>query len=84
MDKDEPTRPDQIKNLRKDINSWVATYRREPRVSGRPSYGNTYSALNTLAGHYNNFGVDAPIPKKRRERLDKELSDANLFLSRGR
>lgn len=30
---------DQIKALRSDINSWVATYRREERVSGRPSYG---------------------------------------------
>ncbi len=28
-----------MKALRKDINTWVATYRREPRVSGRPSYG---------------------------------------------
>ena len=32
---------------------------------------NTYSALNALAGHYNNFGTQAPIPKKRLERLVK-------------
>jgi hypothetical protein len=32
---------------------------------------NTYSALNALAGHYNNFGSQAPIPKKRLERLVK-------------
>lgn len=73
-----------MQSLRKDINTWVATYRREPRVSGRPSYGNTYSALNALAGHFNNFGSQAPIPKKRLERLVKELDDASLFLSRGR
>lgn len=73
-----------LQSLRSDINMWVATYRREPRVSGRPSYGNTYSALNALAGHFNNFGAQAPIPKKRLERLVKELDDASLFLTRGR
>ncbi|GAX74464.1 hypothetical protein CEUSTIGMA_g1913.t1 [Chlamydomonas eustigma] len=84
LDRNDPTKDDQVKVLRKEINSWVATYRREPRVSGRPSYGNTYSALNTLAGHYNNFGTQAPIPKKRLERLNKEIADASLFLSKGR
>ena len=36
-----------------------------------PHRSNTYSALNALAGHYNNFGTQAPIPKKRLERLVK-------------
>jgi photosystem II Psb27 protein len=62
----------------------VATYRREPKVSGRPSYSNTYSVLNALAGHYNSFGATAPIPKKRLDRINKELDDATLYLSRGR
>lgn len=38
------------------------------------SYGlrrNTYSALNAIAGHYNSFGADAPLPKKRLERVQK-------------
>ncbi len=39
MPKDDPTKEDKVKELRKDINTWVATYRREPKVSGRPSYG---------------------------------------------
>lgn len=82
--KDDPEKDETVKGLRKDINSWVAKYRREPKVSGRPSFGNTYSALNTLAGHYNSFGVQAPVPKKRLERLNKELDDASLFLSRNR
>lgn len=82
--KDAPERDDKIKQLRKDINVWVAKYRREPKISGRPSYGNTYSAFNALAGHYNSFGTQAPIPKKRLERLVKELGDAELLLSRGR
>ena len=32
---------------------------------------NTYSALNALAGHYNNFGATTPVPKKRLERAQK-------------
>lgn len=84
LDKDDPAKEDSVKGLRKDINSWVAKYRRDTKFSGRPSYGNTYSALNALAGHYNSFGATAPIPKKRLERLTKELADAELLLTRGR
>lgn len=70
--------------MRDQINAWVAAYRRNERFSGRPSFGNTYSALNALTGHYNSFGTQAPIPKKRLERLSKELVDAATFLERGR
>ncbi len=28
-----------MKSLRKDINNWVAKYRREPKVAGKPSFG---------------------------------------------
>ncbi|KAG2495933.1 hypothetical protein HYH03_005864 [Edaphochlamys debaryana] len=84
LDKDDPAKEDNVKALRKDINSWVAKYRREDRVAGKPSFGNTYSALNALAGHFNSFGATAPIPKKRLERLQKELDDAALLLTRNR
>ena len=73
-----------MKAVRDQINGWVATYRRDAKFSGRPSFGNTYSALNALTGHYNSFGTQAPIPKKRLERLSKELADAATFLERGR
>lgn len=49
-----------------------------------PQHSNTYSALNALAGHYNSFGTNAPIPKKRLERIEKELGDAERLLERGR
>ncbi|KAG2445024.1 hypothetical protein HYH02_008892 [Chlamydomonas schloesseri] len=84
LDKDDPAKEDSVKGLRKDINNWVAKYRREPKVSGKPSFGNTYSALNALAGHFNSFGATAPIPKKRLERLQKEIDDATLLLTRNR
>ncbi|KAJ9516844.1 hypothetical protein QJQ45_027255 [Haematococcus lacustris] len=69
--KDDPSKEDKVKELRKEINGWVADFRREPKVAGRPSYGQTYSVLNALAGHYNSFGATAPIPKKRMERITK-------------
>eukprot|EP00200_Dunaliella_tertiolecta_P005774 CAMPEP_0202338742 /NCGR_PEP_ID=MMETSP1126-20121109/895_1 /ASSEMBLY_ACC=CAM_ASM_000457 /TAXON_ID=3047 /ORGANISM="Dunaliella tertiolecta, Strain CCMP1320" /LENGTH=189 /DNA_ID=CAMNT_0048929179 /DNA_START=166 /DNA_END=735 /DNA_ORIENTATION=+ len=84
MDKKDPAKEETVKELRKDINNWVAAYRREDKVSGRPSFGVTYSILNALAGHFNSFGPTAPIPKKRLERINKEMKDANLYLSRGR
>lgn len=39
VDKDDPEKDAKVKDLRKDINNWVAKYRREPKVSGRPSFG---------------------------------------------
>lgn len=39
LDKDDPAKEDAVKALRKDINAWVAKYRREPKVSGKPSFG---------------------------------------------
>ena len=84
LDKDDAGRDDAVKSLRKDINAWVADYRRDAKFSGRPSYGNTYSVLNALAGHFNSFGTKAPFPKKRLERVEKEIADAQLFLTRGR
>ena len=45
---------------------------------------NTYSALNAVAGHYNSFGSDTPLPKKRLDRVMKELDDADKLLGRGR
>lgn len=45
--------------------------RSDQSFSGRPSYGNTYSAVNAMAGHLNSFGPTAPVPKKRLERMVK-------------
>lgn len=39
LPKDAPNKEDAVKELRKDINSWVAAYRREGKVAGKPSFG---------------------------------------------
>ena len=71
LERDAPGREDTVTSVRKEINDWVAKYRRDTTFSGRPSYGNTYSAVNALAGHVNSFGPLQPVPKKRLERLVK-------------
>ena len=37
-----------IEKTRKLTNDWVARYRRDKGITGRPSYGNVYSALIKL------------------------------------
>lgn len=82
--KDNPAREGALKAARQEINGWVAKYRRDPKFAGRPSFGNTYSAVNGLAGHINSFGYKTPVPAKRAERMIKELADAEKLLARGR
>ena len=60
-----------VDNVRTEANKWVAKYRRQNKFSGRPSYGNTYSAINAVLGHYNNFGASTLFPKRRLERVVK-------------
>lgn len=40
---------------------------------------NTYSALSALAGHYNSFGPETNVPKKRLDRLTKVCSFLKMF-----
>eukprot|EP00899_Mesostigma_viride_P004241 jgi/Mesvir1/13818/Mv15971-RA.1 len=84
LDKADPTREKSIEVLRKDINTWVAKYRREKRTSGKKSFGLVYSALNALQGHYTSFGVRAPLPAKRKDRIVMELNEAVSDIGRGR
>ena len=73
-----------IEKTRKLTNDWVARYRRDKGITGRPSYGNVYSALNAVSGHYNNFGTKYPLPQKRKDRVLQEFETAEIALSRGR
>lgn len=73
-----------VDSVRTESNKWVAKYRRQSNYQGRPSYGNTYSAINAILGHYNNFGANTLFPKRRLERVVKEVDDAGRALGRGR
>eukprot|EP00243_Klebsormidium_subtile_P003319 TRINITY_DN16675_c0_g1_i1.p1 TRINITY_DN16675_c0_g1~~TRINITY_DN16675_c0_g1_i1.p1 ORF type:complete len:197 (-),score=28.32 TRINITY_DN16675_c0_g1_i1:252-842(-) len=84
LDKKDPAKPDAVNSLLENSTAWVAKYRRERAVAGKSSYGNVYSAVNAVAGHYNNFGPTYPLPAKRKDRIFEELIDAEKQLARGR
>lgn len=84
LERDDPNREEFLKGVRSEANNWVAKYRRDNDFSGRASFGNTYAAVNALTGHVNSFGYQQPVPKKRAERIVKELEDASRLLERGR
>lgn len=79
LDKNDPNKESKVAELRTALNVWVAKYRRDDRFAGRPSYGNTYSAMNALAGHFNSFGNTTPVPKKRLERVLQASGDCRLL-----
>jgi len=84
LDKSDPTKVENVDTLRGMSNNWVAKYRREKAVGGKASFGNLYSALNAISGHYISFGSSYPIPKKRQDRILEEVADAERQLARGR
>ncbi|KAL5209449.1 hypothetical protein ABZP36_005072 [Zizania latifolia] len=84
MDKADPGVAAAVEELRELSNSWVAKYRREKSLLGRPSFREMYSALNAVSGHYISFGPTAPIPNKRRVRILEEMDTAEKALLRGR
>ncbi|XP_030443065.1 photosystem II repair protein PSB27-H1, chloroplastic [Syzygium oleosum] len=84
MDKNDPSVADAVAKLRETSNSWVAKYRREKALLGRPSFRDIYSALNAVSGHYISFGPTVPIPAKRRARILEEVDTAEKALLRGR
>ncbi len=54
---------DQVKELRKGINSWVAKYRRSSQFAGRPSYGcgsRALCLLHTLTSQTHKMSHSAP------------------------
>ncbi|MBA0849199.1 hypothetical protein Goshw_012787, partial [Gossypium schwendimanii] len=84
MDKNDPNVATAVAELRDTSNSWVAKYRREKALLGRPSFREIYSALNAVSGHYISFGPTAPIPAKRKARILEEMDTAEKALLRGR
>ncbi|XP_021737498.1 photosystem II repair protein PSB27-H1, chloroplastic-like [Chenopodium quinoa] len=83
-DKTDPDVADAVADLRATSNFWVAKYRKEKSLLGRPSFRDMYSALNAVSGHYISFGPTSPIPAKRRARILEEMDSAEKALLRGR
>lgn len=84
MDRNDPNVAAAVADLRESSNTWVAKYRREKALLGRPSFRDIYSALNAVSGHYISFGPTTPIPLKRKQRILEEMDTAEKALARGR
>ncbi len=64
------------------ITDYVSRYRARPKVNGLSSFTTMQTALNSLAGHYNNY-TNRPVPEALRARIDKELGKAEKAAVRG-
>ncbi|XP_047337215.1 photosystem II repair protein PSB27-H1, chloroplastic-like [Impatiens glandulifera] len=84
MEKTDPNVASAVLGLREASNFWVAKYRKEKSLLGKPSFRDMYSALNAISGHYISFGPTAPIPAKRKVRILEEMDTAEKSLLRGR
>lgn len=73
-----------VTQVRREMNDFVALYRRNNKVSGNPSFSTLYTAINTLSGHYASYGNAYPVPEKRKKRLNQQFTDVDRALSRGR
>merc|ERR1712099_45331 len=73
-----------VKSTRSEMNDFVAFYRRQPKVSGMPSFSTMYTAINTLSGHYASYGNKYPVPEKRRTRLAQQYKEIERALARGK
>lgn len=75
---------DTVGRTRKEMNDFVALYRRNNKVSGSSSFSTLYTAINTLSGHYASYGSAYPVPDKRKKRLTQQFSEVDRALNRGR
>ncbi len=64
------------------IYDYIARYRPRPKVNNLPSFTTMQTALNSLAGHYNNF-ANRPLPEELQSRINKELAKAEQSALRG-
>ena len=73
-----------VGKTRKEMNDFVALYRRNDKVSGSTSFSTLYTAINTLSGHYASYGSQYPVPEKRKKRLNQQFKEIDRALARGR
>ncbi|MFN7898739.1 MAG: photosystem II protein Psb27 [Synechococcaceae cyanobacterium] len=79
---DDPARSDAESEARALINDYMSRYRPQDGVNGLASFTTMQTALNSLAGHYANY-PNRPLPEPLRNRVDKELRQAEAGVARG-
>ncbi len=65
------------------ITDYISRYRNRPQINGSLSFTTMQTALNALAGHYKTF-PNRPVPEKLKDRLNDELSKAEVLLEKNR
>ncbi len=63
------------------ISDYISRYRNRSQVNTTVTYTTMQTALNALSGHYKTF-ANRPVPDKLKERLNKELSEAEKMVTR--
>ena len=61
------------------ISDYISRYRNRSQVNNTVTFTTMQTALNALAGHYKTF-TTRPVPEKLKERLNKELSQAEKLV----
>lgn len=79
-----PGTAETVGRTRKEMNDFVALYRRNNKIAGSTSFSTLYTAINTLSGHYASYGSSYPVPEKRKKRLTQQFSEIDRALNRGR
>lgn len=67
---------------RKQINDYIARYRKNTKYGGLKSFTTMQTALNSLAGYYTSYG-NRPLPDKLKTRLSQEFKQVEFALKKG-
>ncbi|CAJ1401622.1 unnamed protein product [Effrenium voratum] len=84
LDKGTPNMEKWNTRVKKEMNDWLAIYRRQNLSVGRQSYYSLYSAINTLASHFTSYGPKFPFPNKRRPRFFELCQQVEKYLEKGK
>ncbi len=82
LEADDPDRSQAEKDARTLINDYTARYRPRQDINGLGSFTTMQTALNSLAGHYLGY-ANRPLPEALRNRIEKELQQAQASVVRG-
>eukprot|EP00741_Cyanophora_paradoxa_P013118 tig00020675_g12671.t1 len=73
---------DKIAKTRKLMNDYASRYRRDEKALARASFSTMSTIVNSLAGHYNNYGPNRPLPKKLKARVQQLFQQAEKAIAR--
>jgi len=82
LDAADPGRSEAEKEARALINDYTARYRPRQEINSLGSFTTMVTAVNSLASHYLGY-ANRPLPQALRDRIEKELQQAQASVVRG-